>query len=298
MISEKTNFYFCISFWLYTILSCSTFSQVKADSSHFPLAIGNQWVYKEAQYGYADTITIVDTQKVNGKIYYAFEETFYPRYLWFREEAIRVYIVDTTGYELSTSFRELLLYDFSINVGDTIYVPVTNVELICDYHGKITLNSKNDSVITSAGTFLNCYYFSQDVPCFDAGRFAEWFAPGIGRVSYDKFNIARILKYYLSYSNIITEVIEHPVFYYELSQNFPNPFNPLTRINYQLPELSFVTIRVYDVLGNEIAIIVNEEKPAGNHQVEFNATGLSSGIYFYKIKAGDFIQTKKMLLIK
>jgi len=87
-----------------------------------------------------------------------------------------------------------------------------------------------------------------------------------------------------------------------LSQNYPNPFNPTTKIKYQIPELSFVTLKVYDVLGSEIITLVNEEKPVGSYEVEFSAIGgaidLSSGIYFYRIKAGDFIQTKKMTLIK
>ncbi len=87
-----------------------------------------------------------------------------------------------------------------------------------------------------------------------------------------------------------------PGFY--LLQNYPNPFNPNTKINYSVPQTSQVQIKVYDVLGNEIETLVNEEKPAGNYQVEFNADGITSGIYFYTLKAGDFIQTKKMLLLK
>jgi len=85
---------------------------------------------------------------------------------------------------------------------------------------------------------------------------------------------------------------------YKLMQNYPNPFNPTTTIKYQIPEMSFVTIKVYDVLGNEIVTLVNEEKSAGSYEIEFDATGLPSGIYFYQLKAGSFIQTKKMILIK
>jgi len=85
---------------------------------------------------------------------------------------------------------------------------------------------------------------------------------------------------------------------YYLQQNYPNPFNPATTIKYQIPELSFVTIRVFDVLGNEIATLVNEEKPAGSYDVEFDASSLSSGIYFYGLQAGSYIETKKMVLMK
>ena len=85
---------------------------------------------------------------------------------------------------------------------------------------------------------------------------------------------------------------------YSLSNNYPNPFNPVTTIKYIIPQRSFVTIKVYDVIGNEIRTLVNEEKPMGTYETEFNATSLSSGVYFYRIQAGDFAQTKKMILLK
>ncbi|NNG25989.1 MAG: T9SS type A sorting domain-containing protein, partial [Ignavibacteriaceae bacterium] len=76
------------------------------------------------------------------------------------------------------------------------------------------------------------------------------------------------------------------------------PFNPTTKITYQILELSFVTLKVYDVLGNEIEILVNEEKLAGSYEVEFEGEGLPSGVYFCRIKAGDFVKTMKMVLLK
>jgi hypothetical protein len=87
-------------------------------------------------------------------------------------------------------------------------------------------------------------------------------------------------------------------FDYLLSQNYPNPFNPSTVISYQLSVIGFVTLKVYDILGREIATLVNEEKPAGEYEVEFNAANLPSGIYFYQIKAGNFVETEKMVLLK
>jgi hypothetical protein len=97
-------------------------------------------------------------------------------------------------------------------------------------------------------------------------------------------------------------------FNFLLSQNYPNPFNPATRIEYSIPQTSFVTLKVYDILGREVVTLVNEEKPAGNYVVEFSTIGgsasggdaynLSSGIYFYKIKTGNFVEVKKMILMK
>jgi hypothetical protein len=85
---------------------------------------------------------------------------------------------------------------------------------------------------------------------------------------------------------------------YALYQNYPNPFNPTTTVKYQIPELSFVILKVYDVLGNEIAILVNEEKPVGVYEVEWNASGLPSGVYFYQLQTEGFVETKKMVFMK
>jgi len=89
---------------------------------------------------------------------------------------------------------------------------------------------------------------------------------------------------------------------FNLGQNYPNPFNPSTVISYQLPVSGVVTLKVYDILGNEIATLVNEEKQPGNYEAEFDASSgirnLVSGIYFYQLRAGSFLETKKMVLIK
>ena len=83
-----------------------------------------------------------------------------------------------------------------------------------------------------------------------------------------------------------------------LYQNYPNPFNPETIIQYSIPKESMVSIKVYDILGSKVAELVNEQKAAGEHNISFNAYRLASGIYFYQLRAGEFISTKKMLLIK
>jgi sugar lactone lactonase YvrE len=85
---------------------------------------------------------------------------------------------------------------------------------------------------------------------------------------------------------------------YSLEQNYPNPFNPSTKIQFRIADFGFVSLRVYDVLGKEVVTLVNEEKPAGSYEVNFNAAGLSSGIYFYKLQAGSLVETKKMILLR
>ena len=85
---------------------------------------------------------------------------------------------------------------------------------------------------------------------------------------------------------------------FSLFQNYPNPFNPVTQIEYQIPYKEFVNLTVYNVLGNETAYLVNEEQYPGTYKVEWNASNFPSGVYFYKLQAGDFTQTRKMTLIK
>jgi hypothetical protein len=85
---------------------------------------------------------------------------------------------------------------------------------------------------------------------------------------------------------------------YSLEQNYPNPFNPSTKIEYSVPEQSFVQLKVYDILGNEVATLVSEDQAAGNYRADFSGINLTSGTYFYKIQVGSFIETKKMILIK
>ncbi len=85
---------------------------------------------------------------------------------------------------------------------------------------------------------------------------------------------------------------------FSLEQNYPNPFNPSTTINYTLSERSAITLKVYDVLGNEVASLVNGTQEAGKHDVKFDASKLSSGLYIYTLNAGNFTSSKKMMLLK
>jgi hypothetical protein len=85
---------------------------------------------------------------------------------------------------------------------------------------------------------------------------------------------------------------------YVLYQNFPNPFNPTTNIRFSIPDKNQVVLKVYDMLGNEIFTLVNEDKFRGIYTIEFNGSNLASGVYFYQLRAGNFVQTKKMMFVK
>jgi len=105
----------------------------------------------------------------------------------------------------------------------------------------------------------------------------------------DSYSIKDI-KVGINESNLIAD--------YKLFQNFPNPFNPTTTIMYKIPKTSFVELKIFDVLGRKVAKLINDNQTAGNYSVKFDGSGLSSGIYFYQLKADDFISTKKLILMK
>jgi len=113
---------------------------------------------------------------------------------------------------------------------------------------------------------------------------------------------AQIDLFYSPFTITDVEEIELNVSEYSLFQNYPNPFNPSTTINYMIPAQSHVTLNVFDVLGKEVATLVNEAQPQGNYQIKFDASSvngrITSGIYFYTINAGDFVETRKMILLR
>lgn len=132
-------------------------------------------------------------------------------------------------------------------------------------------------------------------------------------LQYDIFNEGGSANIIINATGFYTDVEdeEAQTTDFKLEQNYPNPFNPTTKIKYTIPtppsssplakgrnEVGFVTLKVYDVLGNEITTLVNEEKSAGVYDVDFDGAGLSNGIYFYKLTAGNYIETKKMILLK
>lgn len=123
-----------------------------------------------------------------------------------------------------------------------------------------------------------------------------------GRVIDNKFElyIATDGDGILKYSEQITNVESKNIIpiNFQLLQNYPNPFNPTTTISYSIPEEKFITLKIYDVLGREVSVLVNEKKPAGNYKVEFNANNLSSGVYFYRLTAEGYTDTKKFVLLR
>jgi parallel beta-helix repeat protein len=209
---------------------------------------------------------------------------------------------DTASY---ISLRQYYLNLAGNNQTDTAFVNVTEelatkcLVRIRDYSGAITeyenvINSSNDSlqILGAELNIIETYMLMQqngDAPLF-TGQYAQ-LKP---RRIEDGVRMIKEKLYGTSRNSISVLPLK-----YNISQNYPNPFNPTTKINYELPKNSFVKIVVYDILGREVTRLVNNEfKESGRYTVEFNGMNLASGVYFYRIEAGDFVQSKKMVLVK
>ena len=278
--------------------------------NYYPLAIGNRWVYDDYTYIewnvyhdiYIREVTS-DTVFSNGKKYFRVEEyTSGLPYINYSYERIdsssgMIYRYDNT---LSLPDDEYLIDDLLAEVGDTIM----SYRMGYDEYGftrlleEITFNkwslTKPKKVFEEYTLHPPIYSLTQDI--------------GLDSIYY-YFDFGHTYIYLkgcvingIVYGDTTTVGVEDEgkpiVNNFRLEQNYPNPFNPTTNIGFRIANFGFVSLKVYDIIGNEIATLVNEEKRAGEYEIEFDATGLPSGIYFYKLKAGGYIETKKMVLIK
>ena len=163
-----------------------------------------------------------------------------------------------------------------------------------------TMFNDSASTLISAGTapFTGSYKPESPLSAFNGQNpFGNW----IFRVNDNAASdTGRVMNYCMNiYYNAITGVNNNSLpFSYILEQNYPNPFNPSTSIRYSVPEAGQVTLKVFDVSGRQVAVLVNEMKQQGVYSVDFNASELASGVYFYRIEAGEFSAVKKMMLIK
>jgi hypothetical protein len=157
--------------------------------------------------------------------------------------------------------------------GDNVFVPLEGMRIPIDY-------SINDADATNSREGILTYsIYNEDQSWGDVSR---WSHTWIGSL----------------WNPVAVEDEGKPVSDYALSQNYPNPFNPSTQIKFALKTSGFVSLKIYDVLGKEVATLVNGEYNTGSYNVSFDASGLASGIYFYRLESGSFVQTNKMMLLK
>jgi hypothetical protein len=279
----------------------------------FSTSLKSQAVY-DTLYSFPDTTTFYNETGFWVDDIVNIGITFRPDSSWeyFQLEKIILTVpegIDTTGWSylfVSVGIlpEDSLIYTKQIFHSELSLFPEANI-LVLDT--PLVINERLKFYLS--GSLFYFLSISQDLGYAIPGQFAFWYTPWVW-VEY--------LPYYFNLKVVVkknlTEVAEQPELLKEfsLSQNYPNPFNPSTKISYQLPVAGIVTLKIYDLLGREVATLVNAEKSAGSYEVEFNSvealntTSLPSGIYFYQLRVGDpststgqsFVETKKMILMK
>jgi hypothetical protein len=274
----------------------------------YPLAIGNKWIYLTVSvvnpniiYGVALNEVIGDSIAANGKLYYHLKDKDY-------HSLERVDTVDGKVYRFyehpNLTESEYVIIDLFSEVGDTLITFNPGYPGLTSY----LITTSIDSFYKWGSTRLRKNFTQNTFPVISHFVYGE----DLGMDHYTSVLIGYSVYFERSLKGCVINGIvygdttltgiddeEKPIATeFRLEQNYPNPFNPSTIINFQLPVSSDVTLKVYDILGNEIATLVNEEKPSGSYEVGFDGKGLPSGIYFYQLKSGSFVETKKMLMIK
>jgi hypothetical protein len=315
------------TFLLLSVISTGRLSSQQTNNDFLPLAVGNQWTYGYSA-NYVDQLS-ASTEHDTGTAQYSIisKATTNDSCIWTFSE-IRNIIHEFNGW--------LQWGDTTYTINDTTLFEL--VEYLSGDHKLITHTTTWKSVFYLADEYADTtafyrYFTSQPFDTFTVVHkgilyfysLSEEFLnkismgyrrlQGLTRVSYNKHN--QTAAYYwtdhILRTSVITavddQIIKHAPSEFILDQNYPNPFNPSTTISFTIPpsffplisgrnESGFVTLKIYDILGREVAKIVNERLPAGAHTRQWDASGFPSGVYFYRLSANGFTQTKKLLLLK
>jgi photosystem II stability/assembly factor-like uncharacterized protein len=164
--------------------------------------------------------------------------------------------------------------------------PTPNIGYACTDSGKVmkTVNGGENWITQNTPMTGTDHFYEISFPSLNTGYVSTWYG--------------RILKTTDGGATFVSNINSGIPGAYKLYQNDPNPFNPSTIIKFQISKAAYITLKVFDVLGREVKTLVNEYMNTGEHEINFDAGGLNSGIYFYKLTAGDFSETKKMLMLK
>jgi len=173
-----------------------------------------------------------------------------------------------------------------------------NARGMISYNTEIITNYPNSSNELSALYDLTTHYAEIEQDFTKADQYYSRMVTAYPKEDLTLFAGINLGSNQASLKQVMLADADHLLTDYDLSNAFPNPFNPITTITYQLPKEGLVTLKIYDILGNEVRTLVNEQKEMGKYTVQFDASSLASGMYIYRLRANDYTSTKKMLLLK
>ena len=272
------------------------YSQEINPYNFFPSSIGNIWEYYQVNSGKQRYKLVKDSILSDQS-----------KLIFFQSDSSASYRIDTVGNVFyNPNGYNWLYYKLKVDSGDTWIVD--SIDNVNRYGLKAIVKRKYPGVIFGKPTTIMEIYYGYmpyDSEVYLEG-WSEFLALGIGEIEkYDASGLGpqKVLVGCIIDGDTmgtitsVTSADREPISY-QLYQNYPNPFNPSTSIRYQLPKDGFVTLKVYDVLGKEVATLVNEVRIAGEYTVTFDGSGLPSGVYVYRLKAGSYVSSHKMLLLK
>jgi hypothetical protein len=255
-------------------------------SDYFPIEIGNSWTYKENGIDWYNdnTRTISDSITIDGNLCY-----YYGGMIIFPDSLGRIW-----RYK---NGEMLLWFDFTLAEADSYFYKEGNHNYIVKIYRTQNIRFKPDFVDTDS--YVGFSFDDPNAVC-EEGYYV--FAHSFGLIQYSPgMGIMYLLNSAIIDGKLYTK-IDHTKDYvptkYVLKQNYPNPFNPNTTIEFSLPQTEFTTLKIYNVLGQEVATLVSDKLNIGTYKYEWNASGMASGVYYYKIFTSEWFDVKKMLLIK
>lgn len=292
-----------ITLFFALILFTDIFAQNLSHQNYFPVKTGNSWEYHvlfeiagQMSEDQGFDIAAIKEQKVmpNGITYFKTSRLFFLNNInWIREYSGRVYFYD------EKNSTDNLIFNFNDSVGDTVKFNIQFSDGAFAY-----ISDKGTKDILGDSTTIIKYHISYGVDREYIVSFSDKFGP-VEILSWGYPGKTTLLLTGCCLDNSAyglplsagkenrTKTTE-----FSLGQNFPNPFNPSTVINYSLSEEGFVRLEVFDAIGRKVSSLVNEVKPAGKYSVTFNAADIPGGVYFYRLESGKAASTRKLILLK
>lgn len=303
-------------FSVLVLISGTSFTQTGSDY-YLPLKIGNYIKFhttNNQNWGPRTTIFSIEGKDLISGVEY-FREKGYEiadgstdinvfRMAWLREDASGNIIMGAVSPSGSPNLDSAIIINFPLHPNEYLTPGYSRTFPFGDYFETDSVLSVDETVTSAAGTFNNCIKIvithadSSGVTIF---REYQYYAPNVGFVlnvrdiPIDQTHTDQLMEY-----NIVMAAEEDGTLpnAFSLKQNYPNPFNPATTISFSLPEKAYVSLRVFDIMGSEVASLLSKELSAGDHSVQWTAANITSGIYFYRIEAGVYSETRKLILIK